>query len=72
MKCLAVILGVVVTGLVFIVEKLGPVFQVSNSLAGIMQGSFLGMFTIGMTSHTANTKVKILFIVISATREENY
>lgn len=58
MKWLVVVLGIIVTGLVFVVEKLGPVFQVGTSISGITVGAFLGIFTIGMTSRSANTKVR--------------
>lgn len=57
MKWTVVILGIVVTALVFVVEKLGPVFQIGISVSSLAGGAFLGIFTVGMTSRTANTKV---------------
>lgn len=64
MKWLAVALGIIVTALVFVVERLGTVFQVGVSIAGLTYGAFLGIFTIGMMSRSANTKV-ILFSILS-------
>lgn len=57
MKLITLIVGILVTLLVFLVEQLGSVFQVSAQLSGIMAGSLLAMFILGMTSRSANTKV---------------
>lgn len=59
MKLIAVLVGIVVTTLVFLVEKLGSVFQVSLSIGGIFTGSILAMFILGMTSRSANAKVSV-------------
>ncbi|XP_055541915.1 sodium-coupled monocarboxylate transporter 1-like isoform X1 [Wyeomyia smithii] len=56
MKCLVILLGVVVIGLVFVVEKLGQVMHMAISLSGITSGTLLGMFTSGMISTVINTK----------------
>ncbi|XP_058448371.1 sodium-coupled monocarboxylate transporter 1-like [Malaya genurostris] len=56
MKCLVVILGFLVIGLVFVVEKLGQVMHMAISLSGITSGTLLGMFTSGMVSTVINTK----------------
>ncbi|XP_058818710.1 sodium-coupled monocarboxylate transporter 1-like [Topomyia yanbarensis] len=56
MKCLVVLLGIIVIGLVFIVEKLGQVMHMAISLSGITSGALLGMFTSGMISTVINTK----------------
>lgn len=57
MKWLSILLGVIVTALVFVVESLGSIFQISVSISGVTAGAFLAIFTIGMTSRTANSKV---------------
>lgn len=57
MKWISVVLGVIVTILVFLVEKMGSIFKMSMSMSGIFTGSFLAMFALGMTSRSANTKV---------------
>ncbi|KAJ6647887.1 Sodium-coupled monocarboxylate transporter 2 [Pseudolycoriella hygida] len=41
--------------LVFVVEKLGPVFQVTLALNGITTGALLGLFTMGILFRKANT-----------------
>lgn len=64
MKWLVVLFGIIVTLLVFVVEQLGPVFLVGVSLTGITAGAFLGIFTIGMVSRSANTKVKFHLILL--------
>lgn len=45
--------------LVFVVEKLGPVFKVTLSLNGITTGALLGLFTMGILFRKANTKVTV-------------
>lgn len=57
MKWISVVLGILMTALVFVVEKLGSVFQIGISISGVFTGSFLSMFILGMTSRSANTKV---------------
>ncbi|KAF2883309.1 hypothetical protein ILUMI_22869 [Ignelater luminosus] len=56
MKLIAVITGLISVALVFIVEKLGGVLEVSLSLHGITAGPLLGLFTLGMLFPSANTK----------------
>lgn len=57
MKLIAVTTGLISVVLVFIVEKLGGVLEVSLSLHGITAGPLLGLFTLGMLFPSANTKV---------------
>lgn len=57
MKLLVVILGVICVALVFVVEKLGTVLEISISLGAITGGPVLGLFTMGMLFPFANTKV---------------
>lgn len=48
--------GAISVGLVFLVERLGPVFQISVSMRGITDGPLLGLFVLGMLVPWANTK----------------
>lgn len=56
MKTIVVVLGVLITSLVFIVEKLGTIMQVSLSLHGVTTGVQLYLFTLGMFLPWANAK----------------
>ncbi|XP_058803067.1 sodium-coupled monocarboxylate transporter 2-like [Phymastichus coffea] len=55
-KSVVVVLGLVALGLVFVVEKLGGVLSVTNSLAAIAAGVSFGVFTLGMLFPWANSK----------------
>lgn len=57
MKIIVVISGLVVMFMVLVIEKMGTVFQASTSLGGVYAGCLLGIFTLGMTCKTVNTKV---------------
>lgn len=57
MKFIVLALGATIAVLAVIVEKMGPVFQVAVILGGIGAGSLLGLFTLGMTTRTANSIV---------------
>lgn len=70
-QLIVVIFGIIITSLVFVVEKLGPVFQMTTTISGIPSGALLGLFTTGMLCRRINTKV-IRFVlkrVQSAERE---
>lgn len=56
MKFIVVLLGIVMIGLVFVVERMGQVFSLHFAITGLFAGTQLGMFTVGMMSRTANTK----------------
>ncbi|KAK2575162.1 hypothetical protein KPH14_002566 [Odynerus spinipes] len=56
MKVTVVILGIICVAMVFIVDRLGDIFQVSMSLTGITAGSMLGLFSLGMLVPWATTK----------------
>lgn len=56
MKVLVVVLGMLILSLVFIVERMGQVFQISIAISGTTAGALLGLFTIGMLSRYVNTK----------------
>lgn len=57
MKGLVVINGTVCVILIFLVEKLGSVLQISLSFSGMTAGPILGLFTLGMLFRKANAKV---------------
>lgn len=56
MKVMVILIGIVCVTMVFIVDRLGDIFQVSMSLNGIMGGSILGLFSLGMLVPWATTK----------------
>lgn len=57
MKIIVVVIGSICTAMVFIVEKMGGIVQLSYSLGGITSGPILGLFTLGMLCPKANSKV---------------
>lgn len=57
MKGLVVVNGAICVILIFLVEKLGSVLQISLSFTGMTAGPILGLFTLGMLFRKANTKV---------------
>ena len=61
MKLLSVAIGILVTILVFVVEQLGTIFEVTMQLSGIVAGSIGAIFMLGMFSRSANAKVHISF-----------
>lgn len=56
MKGVVGITGAISVGLVFLVERLGPVFQIAVSTRGITDGPSLGLFVLGMLVPWANAK----------------
>ncbi|XP_069696485.1 sodium-coupled monocarboxylate transporter 1-like isoform X3 [Periplaneta americana] len=65
MKSVVVILGTICVALVFVVEHLGSVLQMSMSLSGVTHGSSLGIFSMGLFFPWVNSKC-VLFGGISA------
>lgn len=61
MKLTVVILGSFCILLVFLVDKLGTVLELSISLGGVTVGPLLGLFILGMCLPIANAKVLFLF-----------
>ncbi|XP_059468470.1 sodium-coupled monocarboxylate transporter 1-like [Neocloeon triangulifer] len=55
MKVICALIGVFCVAMVFLVEKLGGVLQVSGSLGGVTNGPMLGIFTLGMFFPWANS-----------------
>jgi len=51
-----VILGVLCVGMVFLVDRLGDIFQLSLTVTGITAGAMLGLFSLGMLVPWATTK----------------
>lgn len=58
MKYIVVIVGLACLSLVFLIDKLGGVLDVSIGFHGMTQGPLLGLFTLGMFFRSANAKVK--------------
>lgn len=48
MRMVVVVVGVVCVGLVFVVQKMGTVLQLTMSLEAITNGPLLGIFTMGI------------------------
>ncbi|RZC41083.1 SSF domain containing protein [Asbolus verrucosus] len=55
-KTTVVVAGIICIGLVFVVENLGGVIQISGCFSGITTGPLLGLFTLGMLFPSATTK----------------
>ncbi|XP_067213503.1 sodium-coupled monocarboxylate transporter 1-like isoform X2 [Linepithema humile] len=55
-KILVVLLGLLALSLLFLIEKLGGVLAVTNSLAAIAAGTSFGVFTLGLLFPWANSK----------------
>ncbi|XP_029174079.1 sodium-coupled monocarboxylate transporter 1-like [Nylanderia fulva] len=56
MKGIVLIMGAISVGLVFLVERLGPVFQIALSTRGVTDGPMLGLFILGILVPWANAK----------------
>ncbi|XP_018328753.1 sodium-coupled monocarboxylate transporter 1-like [Agrilus planipennis] len=54
MKMIVIVTGLICSGLVFIVDKLGAVLQVSMSFHGLTTGTHMGIFLLGMFFPSAN------------------
>ncbi|XP_055642492.1 sodium-coupled monocarboxylate transporter 1-like [Toxorhynchites rutilus septentrionalis] len=65
MKIIVVVLGLVVLALVFVVEKMGSIVQMAVSCTGVISGSVMGMFTLGMMSPRCNTKGVVSGVIVS-------
>ncbi|KAJ9575569.1 hypothetical protein L9F63_007577, partial [Diploptera punctata] len=55
-KVVVVVIGAICVTLVLIVDKLGSVVQLVNSMAGVTLGATLGLFSLGMFIPRANSK----------------
>ncbi|XP_022901376.2 sodium-coupled monocarboxylate transporter 1-like [Onthophagus taurus] len=56
LKIIVVITGVICTTLVLVVEKLGGLLALTNSMEGVTSGSILGLFVAGMLIPKINAK----------------
>ncbi|KAF4518175.1 hypothetical protein B566_EDAN007867 [Ephemera danica] len=65
LRVAAVLSGVICVALVFVVEHLGGVLQVTISLNGITIGSMLGVFTLGMFFPRATSKGALTGVAVS-------
>lgn len=57
LKVIVFAAGLVVLGLVFAVEQLGTVFELTLKIYGVTGGAIVGLFTTGMLCRRINTKV---------------
>ncbi|KAI4499240.1 hypothetical protein M0802_005500 [Mischocyttarus mexicanus] len=60
MKIIVLIIGGIAVGLVFVVEHLGSVFQISVSIRSVTDGPLLGLFLLGMLVPLCNTQGALL------------
>ncbi|XP_037026329.1 sodium-coupled monocarboxylate transporter 2-like [Bradysia coprophila] len=65
MKLIVVILGLILIALVVVVDKLGPIYELSLTLSSVTNGAMLGIFTMGMVCRSANTKGVIAGAMVS-------
>uniref|UniRef100_A0A1Y1KD11 Sodium/solute symporter n=1 Tax=Photinus pyralis TaxID=7054 RepID=A0A1Y1KD11_PHOPY len=56
LKLIVVVGGIICILLVFVVEKMGGILQLTVTFSGITSGSLLGLFTLGMIFPFANSK----------------
>ncbi|KRT85564.1 hypothetical protein AMK59_2547, partial [Oryctes borbonicus] len=63
MKSTVVLMGALCVGLVFVVEKLGTVLQLTMSIGPIANGPSLALFTMGILLPWINAKVWLLHLV---------
>ncbi|XP_059468278.1 sodium-coupled monocarboxylate transporter 2-like [Neocloeon triangulifer] len=56
MKVIVVVVGTFCTALVFVVDKLGAIIQLSRTISGVTAGAMLGIFVLGMTVPWINAK----------------
>ena len=63
MRLVVVFVGVLCVALVFVVERLGTIQQLTMSLGAITKGPLLGVFTMGILMPWINANVKYLFLV---------
>lgn len=60
-----VILGILCVGMVFLVDRLGDIFQLSLTVTGITAGTMLGLFSLGMLVPWATTKGAVIGGLVS-------
>ncbi|KAL7297899.1 hypothetical protein TKK_0008920 [Trichogramma kaykai] len=48
MKLISVIIGFITIAMIFVIEHLGTIFEMANSLSSIVDGPLLGLFILGM------------------------
>ncbi|KAG5318278.1 SC5A8 protein, partial [Pseudoatta argentina] len=67
MKVTVVILGILCVGMVFVMDRLGDIFQLSLTLTGITAGTMTGLFSLGMLVPWATAKGAVIGAVVSMT-----
>lgn len=62
MKLTVIITGCICVGLVFVVEKMGAVLQITMSLSAIAGGPSLGLISMGVLLPWVNSKVSLRYL----------
>ncbi|XP_014206016.1 sodium-coupled monocarboxylate transporter 1-like [Copidosoma floridanum] len=60
MKWISVLIGAITIALIFVIEHLGTIFEIANSLSTIVDGPLLGLFVAGMFFPWVGTKGAII------------
>lgn len=63
MRSVVVVVGVICVALVYVVEKMGTVLQLTMSLEAITNGPLLGIFTMGIFLPWIKSKVSIIHLM---------
>lgn len=58
MKLIVVVIGILITCLVFAVQYLGAILEMAITIGGIVSGPILGYFILGMLTPVINEKVR--------------
>lgn len=76
LKAVVLLMGCAVLGLVFVIEHLSTIFELTVAILAVTGGALLGLFTVGMLCRRVNTKgaicgmipslLLLLFIVIGS------
>lgn len=59
-QLIVLVIGVINLGLIFFIEKLSTVFELTLALYSVAGGAVFGLFTTGMLCPRINTKVNII------------
>lgn len=66
LKLIVFLVGIVCTGLVYIVEHLGGILPLAIAFSAVCGGPLLGMFTLGILVPRCNSKVLFAVVAFSA------
>ncbi|VEN34324.1 unnamed protein product [Callosobruchus maculatus] len=65
MKCTVIIFGAVCLGMVYVIEKLGTILQLTLSMGAVASGPSLGLFTMGVLMPWINAKGALAGSIVS-------